>query len=135
MGQGTTATILGTVSDSTGAPVAGAQITATNVETNVARKGSTGQDGTYSLTFLPLGTYRVEVNSQGFKKFEQTGIVLDGNRNARVDAALQLGALNETVEVTADAALVETTKPALGLTVDNEDIDNLPLVNRDVYSF
>jgi outer membrane receptor protein involved in Fe transport len=130
----TTATILGTVLDSSGAPVANASVTATNLGTNVARKQSTAQDGSYSLTFLPLGTYKVEVDSAGFKKFEQTGIVLEVNRNARVDATLQLGAVSETVEVTADAALIETTKPALGLTVQNQDIDNLPLVNRDVYS-
>jgi hypothetical protein len=133
-GQGTTATVYGTVNDVSGAPVPGAKVTVTNVNTNVARNGSTGPDGTYSLTFLPLGTYRVEVDSQGFKKFEQTGVVLEVNRNARVDATLQLGSITETVEVTADAALVETTKPALGLTIENEDIENLPLVNRDVYT-
>ncbi|HTS61655.1 MAG TPA: TonB-dependent receptor [Candidatus Acidoferrales bacterium] len=130
----TTGTILGTVNDATGAAIAGARITATNLETNVARKNSSAQDGSYSLTFLPLGTYRVEVDASGFKKFEQTGIILDVNRNARVDATLQLGSITETVEVKSDAALVETTRPALGLTVENEDIENLPLVNRDVYS-
>src|SRR5215472_16102488 len=82
----TTATILGSVTDATGAAVAGASITATNLETHVARKNTSAQDGSYSLTFLPLGTYRVEVDAAGFKKFEQTGIILDVNRNARVDA-------------------------------------------------
>ena len=70
----------------------------------------------------------------GFKKFEQTGIVLEVNRNAKVDAVLQVGAVTETVEVTADAAMVETTNPALGQVVTNHDIDNMPLVNRDVYT-
>jgi len=130
----TTATILGVVLDSSGAPVTGARITATNVDTNVARKQTTAVDGSYSVTFLPVGTYKVAVEADGFRKFEQTGIVLDVNRNARVDATLQLGAVTETVEVSADAAQVETTKPALGLTVTNTDIDSLPLVNRDVYS-
>ena len=59
-----------------------------------------------------MGTYKVEVNVSGFKKFEQTGVVLEVNRNP-VDAVLQVGALSETVEVTADAAMVETTVPRL----------------------
>src|SRR5579872_4063203 len=129
----TTATIYGTVSDATGASVANARITATDIDTNVARKGATAADGSYSLTFLPLGTYRVEVDADGFKKFEQTGIILEVNRNARVDAKLQLGAVSETVEVKADVTQVETSRPALGFTIQNEDIENLPLVNRDVY--
>jgi len=130
----TTATIYGTVYDATGAPVPNANITATNIATNVSRKNTSGPDGSYSMTLLPVGTYRVEADAAGFKKFEQTGIILDVNRNARVDANLQLGAVSETVEVSADASLVETTKPALGLTVASEDIENLPLVNRDVYT-
>lgn len=81
-----------------------------------------------------MGTYRLQVHGTGFKKFEQTGIVLEVNRNARVDAVLQLGAVSETVEVKADAAMVETGVPALGQTVNSQEIENLPLVDRDVYS-
>jgi hypothetical protein len=76
----------------------------------------------------------LEISATGFKKFEQTGIVLEVNRNAKVDAVLQVGAVSETVEVTADATVVETTNPALGQVVTNRDIDNMPLVNRDVYT-
>jgi outer membrane receptor protein involved in Fe transport len=130
----TTATIFGTVYDTSGTPMPNAGITATNVETNVGRKGVTATDGSYSLTFLPIGTYKVEIDAAGFKKFEQTGIILEVNRNARVDAKLQLGNVSETVEVTADAAQIETSRPAVGFTIQNEDIENLPLVNRDVYS-
>jgi hypothetical protein len=74
------------------------------------------------------------VNAAGFKRFEQTGIVIDVNRNARVDAVLQVGQVSETVEVTGDAPLVETKAPALGMTVQNELIASLPLVDRDLYS-
>jgi hypothetical protein len=133
-GQATTATISGTVADATGAAVAGAKITATETDTNVARSVNSVADGTFSILFLPVGKYKVDIDSKGFKKFEQTGIVLDVNRNARVDAVLQLGAISETVEVKSDAPIVETTVPALGLTVTNTEIDNLPLVNRDVYT-
>src|SRR4051794_7572183 len=132
--QGTTATISGSVTDGSGSAIAGAKVTATSLQTNVTRDQSTQSDGSYSLLFLPIGTYRVEITAPGFKKFEQTGIVLEVNRNAKVDAVLQVGAVNETVEVTADAAVVETTNPALGQIVTNLEIDNMPLVNRDVYS-
>ena len=132
--QGTTATISGNVTDSSGSAVAGASVTATNLDTNVTRKQSTQDDGSYSLLFLPIGNYRVEISGTGFKKFEQTGIVLEVNRNAKVDAVLQVGAVTETVEVIADATVVETTNPALGQVVTNRDIDNMPLVNRDVYT-
>jgi hypothetical protein len=130
--QATTATIFGSITDASGAAVPGAEVTATNVETNVTRSATTGADGSYQLVFLPIGTYRVDANARGFKKFEQTGIVLDVNRNARVDAVLQVGAVSETVEVTSDAPLVDTKLPVLGQTVNNEDIENLPLVDRDV---
>ena len=133
-GQATTATISGTVTDASGAAVAGAKIKATNLDTNVSRTGSSQADGGFSLLFLPIGAYKVEVDSTGFKKFEQTGIVLEVNRNARVDAVLQLGSITETVEVKSDAPIVETTVPALGLTVTNTEIENMPLVNRDIYT-
>lgn len=134
LAQGTTATISGTASDGSGAVVAGVKVTATNLETNRSRNTTTAQDGAYSLSFLPVGTYRVEMTGPGFKKFEQTGVVLEINRNARVDAVLQIGVVTETVEVKADAAMVETTRPALGVAVTNQDIENLPLVNRDLYT-
>lgn len=132
--QGTTATVSGSVSDASGAMVSGAKITATNLEKNTARSTTSATDGSYSMRFLPVGTYRIEVAAQGFKRFEQTGVVLEINRNALVDAVLQVGGVNETVEVKSDVAMVETTQPAIGQVVTNKEIDNLPLVNRDVYT-
>jgi len=108
LGQETTATISGKVTDASGARIAKAKIAATNVDTNIQRYATSGNDGTYSLLFVPIGRYTVEVNSPGFKKFEQTGLVLEVNQNAHVDAVLQIGAVSETVEVKADAAIVET---------------------------
>jgi hypothetical protein len=132
--QGTTGNILGTISDSTGAVVPNAQVAATNLETNFTRAATTNESGEYQIQLLPPGSYRVEVTASGFKKFIQTGVVLEVNRNARIDAALTAGAVTETVSVTADAPLVETSNPALGQTINNQDILNLPLVNRDIYS-
>src|SRR5579859_7881163 len=88
---------------SSGSPIPRARVTATNTETNVSRNATTAQNGSYSVLFLPVGTYRVEVNVTGFKKFEQTGIVLEVNRNPKVDAVLQVGAVNEVIEMKADA--------------------------------
>jgi hypothetical protein len=130
----TTGTIFGTVSDSSGSVIQGAKITIIQVDTNVTRTATSTAEGSYSVPFVPIGTYRVEVDAAGFKKFEQTGIVLDVNRNARVDARMQVGQVSETVEVSSDAPLIETRAPALGLTVQNKEIDSLPLVDRDLYS-
>ena len=93
--QGTTGSILGTVADSSGALVPGVTVSVTNLATNLLRTAVTAPDGSYSITFLPVGTYLLEINAAGFKKFEQTGIILEINRNARVDPVLQVGALTE----------------------------------------
>ncbi len=132
--QVSTVTIHGTVSDSTSAVIPNAQVTAVNIETNFSRSVTTDSSGGYAIQFLPLGPYRLEVTATGFKKFVQSGIVLEVNRNARVDPALEAGAVNETVSVTADAPLVETNNATLGQTTTNAEIVNLPLVNRDLYT-
>jgi hypothetical protein len=134
LAQATTGTIYGGVSDTSGSVVPGAKVTATNVATNVVRTATSAADGSFSLPFVPIGTYRVEIDAPGFKKFEQTGLVLDLDRNARVAAVLQVGQITETVEVTGDAPLVETRAPALGMIVQNREIESLPLVDRDLYS-
>ncbi|HEY2942231.1 MAG TPA: carboxypeptidase-like regulatory domain-containing protein, partial [Vicinamibacteria bacterium] len=132
--QVTSATILGAVTDKSGAVIPNAQVTATNLDTNFSRSATTNERGQYSITPLPVGLYRVEVTAPGLKKFVQTGIVLDVNRSARVDPVLEVGALEETISINADAPLINTAEVSLGRTVGNAEILNLPLVNRDVYS-
>jgi hypothetical protein len=132
--QTATGTILGNVKDDSGTMVPGATVTATNVDTQLSRTAVTDAEGHYSLTLLPLGSYKVEVTLSGFKNFVQTGIVLDLGRNARVDATLGPGAVQETISVVADAPLVETSSAALSRRVGQNEVLNLPLVNRDVYS-
>jgi hypothetical protein len=83
---------------------------------------------------LPLGNYKVEVALTGFKNFVQTGISLEVGRNARVDATIEPGDIQEVVAVVADAPLVETNSTALSRTVGQNEVLNLPLVNRDLYS-
>ena len=132
--QVTTSSIFGTVTDSSGAVVPGVEITVTQLETNFTRTVVADESGKYVLTALPLGTYRVEASISGFKKFSQIGIVLEVNRNARVDPVMEVGGVTETVSITGDAPLVNTSDASMGRTVDNKEILTLPLVNRDLYT-
>ncbi|HUI56791.1 MAG TPA: carboxypeptidase regulatory-like domain-containing protein [Bryobacteraceae bacterium] len=130
----TTTTMFGTVTDKSGAVVPAAQVTATQLATNLSRTTQTNAVGEYRLEFLPIGEYKVAVSSPGFKKFEQTGIVLEVNVVARVDATLDVGTASEVVEVASDAPLVNTDNASLGRTVANAEITGLPIVNRNVYT-
>ncbi|HEY6308553.1 MAG TPA: carboxypeptidase regulatory-like domain-containing protein [Candidatus Angelobacter sp.] len=132
--QITTTTIIGTVSDNTGAVVVDAKVTATNTGTNLQRSVRTNGQGEYRIEFLPVGVYSVTVEAAGFKKFVHTAITLDVAQTARVDASLNVGSTGETVEVTAASPLVNTSNPELGRTVENEEIVNLPIVNRNIYT-
>ena len=127
-------TILGNVKDTQGAVVPGATVTATNTGTQFSRTTVTDAEGQYTLPLLPVGSYEVVVAMSGFKNFSQTGILLEVGRNARVDATIQLGNVSEVVSIVADAPLVETSSGALSRTVGQNEVLNLPLVNRDLYS-
>src|SRR5689334_22168412 len=103
-----TATILGTVRDSSGAVVPGARVKAVNVHTGFHREATSGAEGNYIVPLLPIGDYRLTVQAPNFKTYEQQGITLTVNQNARVDAVLAVGAVQDTVSVKADAVLVDT---------------------------
>ncbi|HWY71174.1 MAG TPA: carboxypeptidase regulatory-like domain-containing protein [Terriglobales bacterium] len=132
--QVTTTNIAGTVTDASGASVAGAQVTVTNTGTNQIRTTQTNAQGDYRLEFLPVGSYSVEVSAPSFKKMIRSGIVLQADQPARVDAQLQLGQVTETVQVTSDIPLVNTSNPEIGRTIDSHEIINLPIVNRNAYT-
>src|SRR6266566_4391732 len=132
--QITTASISGVITDSTGAVIPGIEATATQQETQFTRSAVGDETGHYRIDFLPLGIYRIDVTTPGFKKFSQAGIVLDVNRNARVDAVLEVGGVAEEVSITADAPRVNTSDASIGSTVSNREIVSLPLVNRDLYT-
>jgi hypothetical protein len=102
------AQVAGTVVDSTGAAVAGAQVTMTETDKQVSRSTVTDANGSYVLPNLPVGPYSLEIKANGFKDYVQTGIVLVVNNNVQLNAALQLGSISERVEVSANAGLVET---------------------------
>jgi len=133
--QITTATIVGTISDPGGAQVPAAAVTARNVDTGLKRTVVSGDDGNYRIEFLPVGNYTVEVTAtSGFKKAYRDGIVLRVNDIARIDFALEVGNVAEVVTVTTAPPEINTSSPELGRTVQSHEIENLPLVERNVYT-
>ena len=132
--QVTTTNITGTVTDSSGAAIPAAQVTVTNTGTGYTRSAQTGAQGDYRLEFLPVGNYNVETSANGFKKVVRTGIVLQADQPARVDTQLQIGQATETIQVTSEVPLVNTSNPEIGRTIETQEIINLPIVNRNAYT-
>src|SRR5271165_1450495 len=132
--SGTTGSIFGTISDKSGAVVAQAEVTATNTETGLKRNTSTNSTGYYRMEFLPVGPYAVEITAPGFSKLEQTGIVLVATQSTKVDAALNPGSVTASVKVTGAAPLINTNNAEVGTTVENIQVTELPIVNRNVYT-
>lgn len=132
LAQVSTGELAGSVTDSTGAAVPNAKIIATNAETNVvARETTSASDGNYVITLLPPGNYILSVEAGGFRKLVQTGIQLQTNQRAKVDFALQVGQVNETVEVAATAPLLESQSSSLGAVINQKLVGELPLNGRN----
>jgi hypothetical protein len=127
---GVTASIAGTVKDTTGAAVVGAKVTATNTETGIASTQPTNGQGFYSFQSLPLGHYDIEVQQTGFKLYRQTGLVLDVNAALVVDVTLQVGQVTEKVEVSSEALHVETANTQMGEVIEGKQMTAVPLVTR-----
>lgn len=134
-GQVTTATIVGTVTDPGGASVPGAQVTARHVDTGLTRTVMTNDAGDYRLEFLPVGKYTIEVSYTGFKKALLNDILIQVNDTARVDVALSVGQVTETVTISDSATpAVNTTTSEIARTIQSAEITSLPLVERNVYT-
>jgi Carboxypeptidase regulatory-like domain len=127
-----TAQISGTVTDSSGAVLPGVELTATQTATGLIRTVVTNETGTYALTNLPIGPYKLEAVLPGFRTFSQTGIVLQVGANPVVNVTMQVGQVSEAIEVQADAALVETRTTGVGQVIDNVRVMELPLNGRQV---
>jgi hypothetical protein len=126
-----TATILGTVKDASGAVVPGTKITARSVETGQSRTTTSGADGSYRLTALPVGGYEVRAEQSGFQTAVQNGLTLAISQEAVLNFTLEVGAVEQTVAVTAEAPLVNTTGGSLGGLVDEQKVADLPLNGRN----
>src|SRR5712671_1921524 len=129
--QGSTGRILGVVSDQSGGNVAGATVTITDVQRGVPRNLVTDSDGIYSAPDLLPGTYTVRVELKGFKAFERKNILLETGKDVRVDVVLSTGSMTETITITEDVPMVDTTSTTLGGTISNEIINDLPLNGRN----
>ena len=123
-----TGTLVGTVSDSTGAVIQGARITVKNLETAFVSKGETSGEGAYYVPFLVVGTYELTVEAAGFKTYVQTGIQVRAGEVPRIDVRLEVGATTESVQVTAGAPLLETETSQISQTVEHQVIEQLPIM-------
>jgi hypothetical protein len=129
--QEVTAAITGRVTDPTGAAIAGAKVTATDTQRGTQWPTVTNSDGVYNLPRVPVGTYTVKVENQGFQSAQQSNITLVLNQVARLDFSLQVGEVSQSVEVTSAAPLLQTEQTALGQVIDSRTNTELPLATRN----
>jgi hypothetical protein len=132
LAQGLTGQITGTVTDSGGGVMPGATVSIKNAGTNQVRESVTGADGAFTFPDLLAGNYDITVSVQGFKTYEQKGIVLGATeRVALRTITLEVGQLQETVTVSSELALVQTTNGARSGLVDRTQIDDIAMKGRD----
>ena len=129
--QLTTGTVQGKVTDRSGAVVQGAELVLTNVETNLVFRQSSADLGNYVFNFVPPGSYTLAARMAGFRSSSVTGILVEVNKNAVVDFTLDVGAVTESVEVSASAEIVDTQSAAVKTNVGAKMITELPTVNRN----
>src|ERR1700678_2803815 len=133
-GQSTFGTVDGSVVDSSGAAVAGAQVTLTNTGTQEKRVQSTGDQGLYSFVNVVPGNYRLDVEKAGFKHFTRGDVVVQVQQDTHIDATLPVGQVTETVEVTAETPLLQAETSSLGQVVEQRKGDELPLNGRNIFN-
>jgi hypothetical protein len=119
--------ITGTVTDPTGAVVAGVEVTATNTGTSVPTKTVSNGDGIYVVPNLPPGQYTIEFKRDGFEILQHSAITLDSTHVARIDATLKVGAVTASVTVTGDAPVLDLEKPSVGTNMKGQVVTDLPL--------
>ena len=123
--------ILGTVTDSTGAAIRGAAVTITDIERGTTRNLTTDDSGAYGAPNLLPGTYKVRAEAKGFKTVERVNVPLEVAQDVAIDLVLPPGQANETVVVTEEIPLLNTTTSTLGGTLSNREINELPLNGRN----
>ena len=129
-GQDSRANLEGRVTDPQGAAVPGAMVSVIAESTNVAQQATTNVQGAWTVRFLIPGKYRIEVTADGFKKATRDGITLQTADMKQADFTLQLGDVSETVTVTAETALIDTSAATAGTVVENEMITEIPVMSR-----
>ena len=134
LAQSPLGTITGTVTDSAEGRVPGVEIVATHVATARTYSATSSTDGTYVLTNLPVGGYKVAAKATGFKAFLREDVTVEVAQRLRLDIRLELGSLTETVTVTGEVSRVQTEESALGTVVERQRIEELPLNGRHVFN-
>ncbi|HEU0172810.1 MAG TPA: carboxypeptidase regulatory-like domain-containing protein [Blastocatellia bacterium] len=133
--QAANGVIEGTVTDASGAVVPNAKVKVVNLDTGLEREVTTNETGLYRAPLLPVGRYQVTVTQTGFNAFVQSGITLSAGQAATVDVALKTGAVSSEVSVVADSPIAEVSRIELGRTINENEVQNLPLPSRNPYNF
>jgi len=131
LGQDVTATVTGTVTDQQGAPIVGASVTAKSVERGTIFKDISNEAGIYRITQLPVGSYELRVEKDGFQAALYPAFTLSLNQIARIDPELKVGQVTETVEVAAGAPVLKTEATQIDTIIDAATNDSLPLATRN----
>lgn len=127
-----TGTLLGVVSDSSKATIAGSTIKVTNEATGTVREASSGATGEFLIPRLPAGRYTVHVEAPGFRTFENRGVIVPVDQSVTLQVAMQLGTVNEVVTVSGTASMLQTNSATLSQVVEQRRIEELPLNGRNV---
>ena len=134
-GQAVTGSLLGTISDSSGATIAAAKVTATEVDTAIARASSSNESGNFTFTNLPPGKYKILVEVAGFEKAVRENIDVLVNSSVRVDVTLTPGNINDTITVSAETAILQTDRSDTGRKIETKQLAELPVgANRNFQS-
>lgn len=131
LAQQITGSITGTVTDPSGAPVAGAAVKLTSNLTGVIRNATSDNSGDFRFLLLPPGNYSLQVSITGFKTFSQEGIIVEVDRSLGIPVTMQMGQVSETVEVQAGALLLDPNTSSLGTVMDSRKVIELPLNGRN----
>jgi len=134
LGQAVYGSVLGSVSDPSGAAVNGAKISVTSQTKNVTTEATSNESGNYSVTHLIPDTYTVRIEAQGFKILEFKDILVQADAGVRVDGQFQVGGSSETVEVTSEAPQLKTDRADVSTEFTGKQLEELPVFNRNFQS-
>jgi hypothetical protein len=129
--QAPTGQITGTISDPSGAVVAGAVVTLVNSATNVRRESIANEEGLFTIPALPPGIYNIQIEAKGFPRQSRENVELQVGQVARIDFSLQIGNVAETIQVTGGAPVIDADTASLGTVIENRRIVDLPLNGRN----
>lgn len=135
LAQAVYGSVLGTVTDPQGGAVAGAKVTVTSVAKNTVTETTTNDDGNYSVTHLIPDTYKIHVEAAGFKSTDIPAVQVSADTGARVDVAMQVGAVTQSVEVTSELPQLQTDRADVDVAFSQKYVEDLPVLNRNFTSF